>query len=191
MKLQFAATWARFDISYTVGQLASFCSNPGTTHLAALHHLMEYLVCYPTFKLVFRRSPLDKNHLDGFVDSDWGSDDARRSTTGSIARYNGTPIAWKSKRQISIALSSAKSEYMAASDFTKDIIDLRRLLDLMGFRQVAPTVVMEDNTACIGWGNNVVGGRERAKHIDLPKHLLMRRSRMDTSFSSRSLPLRS
>ena len=59
---------------------------------------------------------------------------------------------------------------MAASDFTKDIIYLRRFLNSMGFRQAAPTVVMEDNTACIEWGNNVVGGRERAKHIDLCKH---------------------
>ena len=28
----------------------------------------------------------------------------------------------------------------------------------------------EDNTACIEWGNNVIGGRERAKHIDIRKH---------------------
>ena len=28
----------------------------------------------------------------------------------------------------------------------------------------------EDNTACIEWGNNIIGGRERAKHIDIRKH---------------------
>ncbi len=28
----------------------------------------------------------------------------------------------------------------------------------------------EDNTECIEWGNNVIGGRERAKHIDIRKH---------------------
>ena len=27
-----------------------------------------------------------------------------------------------------------------------------------------------DNTLCIEWGNNVIGGRERAKHIDIRKH---------------------
>ena len=27
-----------------------------------------------------------------------------------------------------------------------------------------------DNAACIEWGNNVIGGRERAKHIDIRKH---------------------
>jgi hypothetical protein len=30
--------------------------------------------------------------------------------------------------------------------------------------------VYEDNTACIEWGNNVILGRERAKHIDIWKH---------------------
>jgi hypothetical protein len=149
---------------------------------------MKYLVCYPTCKLVFRRGPLGKDHLDGFVDSDWGSDDTRRSTTGSIARYNGTPLAWKSKRQISIALSSAESEYMAASDFTKDINYLRRLLNSMGFRQVAPTVVMEENTS----GATTLSEDESELSIlTFVSILLMRRSRMDTSFSSRSLPLRS
>ena len=30
--------------------------------------------------------------------------------------------------------------------------------------------VYEDNTACIEWTNNVIGGRERAKHIGIRKH---------------------
>ena len=33
-----------------------------------------------------------------------------------------------------------------------------------------PTPVYEDNTACIKWWNNVISGRERAKHIDIRKH---------------------
>ncbi len=41
-----------------------------------------------------------------------------------------------------------------------------------GLCQQAPTLVYEDtdNTACIEWGNNVIGGRGRAKHIDIQKH---------------------
>ena len=30
--------------------------------------------------------------------------------------------------------------------------------------------VYEDNTACIEWGNHVIGGREGAKHIYILKH---------------------
>ncbi len=47
---------------------------------------------------------------------------------------------------------------------------LRRLLEQLGFAQQSPTPVYEDNTACIEWGNNIIGGRERAKHIDIRKH---------------------
>jgi hypothetical protein len=32
------------------------------------------------------------------------------------------------------------------------------------------TPVYEDNSTCIEWGNHVIGGRERAKHIDLSMH---------------------
>ena len=46
---------------------------------------------------------------------------------------------------------------------------LRQLLRDMGFGPTSPTPVYEDNTACIEWTNNVIGGRERAKHIDIRK----------------------
>lgn len=40
----------------------------------------------------------------------------------------------------------------------------------MEFTQRGWTPVYEDNNACIEWSNNVIGGRERAKHIDIRKH---------------------
>ncbi len=55
MKLQCVATWVRFDISFTASQLANHVAKPGPVHCSALHHLMEYLECYPSFKLVYRR----------------------------------------------------------------------------------------------------------------------------------------
>jgi hypothetical protein len=39
-KLQFAATWIRFDVAYPVSQLALFCASAGTQQWSALHHLM-------------------------------------------------------------------------------------------------------------------------------------------------------
>ncbi len=46
---------------------------------------------------------------------------------------------------------------------------LRALLEGRSIAQKAPTPVYEDNTTCIEWGTNVIGGRERAKHIDIRK----------------------
>ena len=33
--------------------------------------------------------------------------------------------------------------------------------------------VYENNAACIRWTNNVIGGRERAKHIDIRTHFVL------------------
>ena len=79
---------------------------------------------------------------------------------------------WKSKIQKTMALSTAEAEYYAASTAGSKDLYLRKLLERVGFAQASPTPVYEDNTACIKWGNNVIGGRERAKHIDIRKHFV-------------------
>ncbi len=40
----------------------------------------------------------------------------------------------------------------------------------LSFGEKPDTPVYEDITACIDWGNHVIGGREWAKHIDIRKH---------------------
>ena len=63
-KVHFVAHWIRFDVSYTVAQLARFCASAGVSHWAALHHLMGYLEHNPNFKLIYRAGHV--SGLDGF-----------------------------------------------------------------------------------------------------------------------------
>jgi hypothetical protein len=172
-KLQIAASWVRFDISYAVTQLARFCASAGSTRWAALHHLMEYLEHVPSFKLTYRRRSERSNGLSGYCDSDWANSVSRRSTTGNLFHYNGTPISWRSKLQKTISLSTAEAEYYSVSSAAVEVIYLRYLLKNMGVAPKKWTPVYEDNNnACIEWGNNVIGGRERAKHVDILKEAL-------------------
>ena len=108
-KIQFAAHWVRFDISYPAAQLARFCVSAGPSHWAALTHLIGYLIHRPSLKLKYRREKL--GDLDGFTDSDWGNSLSQKSTTGLLARYNRGLILWRSKMQKTVALSSAEAEY--------------------------------------------------------------------------------
>ena len=63
----------------------------------------------------------------------------------------------------------------------------------MGFGPTSPTPLYEDNTACIEWTDNVIGGRVRAKHIEIRKHFAheaaqighLRRKRASTTESAR------
>ncbi len=89
-----------------------------------------------------------------------------------VMLYNKSPIMWKSKMQKTTELSTAEAEYYSALLAGCELLYLLRLtlLDRLGFKQKKPTPIHEDNAACIEWGNNVIGGRERAKHIDIRKH---------------------
>ena len=77
------------------------------------------------------------------------------------------PVLWRSKLQKTTALSTAEAEYYSASTAATEVLYLRNLLERIVFAQPQPTPVYEDKTACIKWGNNVIGGRERAQHIDI------------------------
>ena len=123
---------------------------------------MGYLEHNPSFKLTYREGR--RSGLDGYADANWGNSESRRSTTGILARYNKSAVLWRSKLQKTISLSTAEDEYYAASEMAIEIIYLRNLLHNMGFKPDDDTPVYEDNTACIEWGNHIIGGRERAKH---------------------------
>ena len=72
--------------------------------------------------------------------------------------------------QKTVALSTAEAEYYSASEMAVETIYLRGLLANMRLPEEGDTPVYEDNAACIEWANHVMGGRERAKHIDIRKH---------------------
>ncbi len=96
-KLQFAATWIRFDISFAVLQLARFSASAGFAQWAALHHLMEYLAAHPSVKIKYRRGMKLIDPLSGYADTDWSNSLSRRLTSGMVMLYNKSPIMWKSK----------------------------------------------------------------------------------------------
>ena len=90
--------------------------------------------------------------------------------------------------QKSVALSTAEAEYYSASLGAVEVIYLRLLLRYMGLGPTSQTLVYEDNTACIEWTNNVIGGRERAKHMEFVSTLCAKLHRSDI-FVSRECSL--
>lgn len=57
-----------------------------------------------------------KSNLVGFTYSDWaGSIDDRKSTSGHVFFLGSKAISWSSKKQSTVALSSAEAEYISAT----------------------------------------------------------------------------
>jgi hypothetical protein len=115
-----------------------------------------------------------KRILLGYADANWGGDmDTRRSTTGYVFNVYGGVVAWKSRRQPTVALSTTEAEYMASADPAKQATWLRLLLnDLqLGPPTDMPIPIYNDNNGCIALSKNPVH-HDKSKHIAMRHHFL-------------------
>jgi hypothetical protein len=87
--------------------------------------------------------------LKSYVDLDWASSDGCKSTSRMVYLLNDSVIAWSSKKQTIIALSTGEAEYIAASKCTKEVVYLRQLLSELSYPQCTLTPIHEDNQTCI------------------------------------------
>eukprot|EP00961_Rhodomonas_salina_P159141 2142984-Rhodomonas_salina.1 len=84
---------------------------------------------------------------------------------------NNGPVSWRSKRQSCTTLSSTEAEFVAASICCQEVIYLQALLTGLGFPPQAPTLIWEDNAACIQMSENPTHAN-RARHIDMRLYFL-------------------
>jgi hypothetical protein len=91
----------------------------------------------------------------GWVDADFAADlDMRSSHTGYVIMMNGGPISWKSVKHKSVFLSTAESEWYAASEAGKELLYLRIIMREFGFPQLVPMYLYEDSRAVIAMAEN-------------------------------------
>ena len=121
----------------------------------------------PDGYLVFPDHPAGPNSIC-FVDTAYVNNlPKRRSTTGYAIVLTDGAIAWPSKTQSTTALSSTEAEFYAAVSAAKFCLFLRHVLNCLGKCPTGPTLIYEDNEACI----NVVNTRhptDCTRHIETP-----------------------
>jgi hypothetical protein len=90
----------------------------------------------------------------------------RRSITGLVFMFGGGPLAYKSKIQSTVSTSSTEAEFLAAVHAAKIAKYLRSILLELGYPQIRPTTLFEDNAAAILMVN-ASRPTPRARHIDI------------------------
>lgn len=170
----YIALSTRPDIAYAGGTRARFVSNPTYADWIAAKRVLRYLRGTASMGLTFGAS--DAGFGQGvtlaptFCDADWAGDVSDRvSTTGFVLKVNGSTVIWGSKKQATVALSSAESEYMAAGTAGQEVLWARALLTELGFPQERATTILSDNQAAIAIGSDDVH-HARTKHIDIRYH---------------------
>jgi hypothetical protein len=168
----YVATMVRPDVALAVGLLTRCMAYPSEALLREAERVLIYLYHTRDLGLVYH-----KTHAT-VVDMDWapslgpvtdGDSDAnfetKRSTTGYMFMLLNTAISWCVRRQQSIALCTTHAELMAGSLAACEAVYLRGLLDELGHKQIAPTVLRSDNTGAIDLAHDPVQ-HAKSKHID-------------------------
>ncbi|XP_058722251.1 uncharacterized protein LOC131594177 [Vicia villosa] len=127
----FFLTATRPDLMFAASLLSRFMSKPSHLHLGAAKRVLRYVM--GTMKHGIRFEKNSKLEAKDYRDSDWtGSVDDMKSTSGYVFSLGSRVISWCSKKQDTVAQSSAEAEYLAAGLATQQSLWLRKILEDIG-----------------------------------------------------------
>jgi hypothetical protein len=178
--LIYAAIGARPDISFAVQALSQYNIRHTAEHWTAVKCVFRYLKgtldCGITYggkrSEVTLKTFYENIRLEGFSDADWGANpDDRRSISGYAFLIGNGAVAWSSKKQQTVALSSMEAEYLAISHAAKHAIWMNNLLNELGHSQDGPVLINADNQSAIAFTKDNTD-HSRTKHIDIRHHFI-------------------
>ena len=104
---------SRPDIYFAVNTLSQHMVDPHHIHRIGAKNMLRYLWDTINHGLRYTAESL---RLHGYTDADWvDSVVDRKRTSGCCFTLGSASISWISKKQKSVALSTAEAEYIAAS----------------------------------------------------------------------------
>lgn len=123
----------RSDICFAVNTLRQYMVETKRLHWATVRHIWKYV--HGTIEYGLRYTRGDEIKICGHIDANWaGSSVDGKSTSKYCFSVGSGMVSRCSRKQKSVALSSAEVEYMVASTTTCEVVWLRKML-LNLFRQ--------------------------------------------------------
>lgn len=156
----FAATTVRADIAYAAGMLSRAMSKPTPALLEAAERVVQYL--HTTREIGLRYSRNTPLTIDGSSDSDW---QVRCSTSGYAFFVANAVIAYLSKKQPTIAMSSAQAEIYAASLAGLEATFLVGFLHQVTEQDTTPVEIGVDSKAAHDLSQDFVSN-QRVRHFE-------------------------
>ena len=164
MAIMYIARFCRIDTLLAPTILASRLKKASKSDLKELVRILQYYKATPDVGPTLGGKDLGPIKLTGISDASHSIIDGRG--IGAIALTLGSaPIATRCWILKVGTLSSTESELLATTEITTYIIWARSVLDFLGYPQLDPTDVLQDNEASITMNNQGTGSFKRAKHI--------------------------
>nr|GEV75763.1 zinc finger, CCHC-type [Tanacetum cinerariifolium] len=158
--LMYAIISTRPDISYAVGRLSRFTSNPSRQHWKAITKVLKYLRCTKDYGVSYVGYPSDAswiNHVEDLF-----------STSGWVFLLGGGAISWASKKQTCITGSTIESEFIALAAVGKEAEWLRNLIHEIPIwpKPITPISIQCDSAPTMARAySKIYNGKSR--HLDV------------------------
>lgn len=169
--LLFLATVSRPDIAFAVNSVSQYVKSPKKIHWNAIQRILKYVRGTVTHGILFPREH-ENLRMNAYSDADFaGGKQTRKSTNGLIIKFADPPIIWGSQKQKSVASSMMESEYIAASQASKEHIWLSRLINELVKRDIEVPIMYIDNQSVIRFIKNPQITKN-SKHIEVRYHFV-------------------
>ncbi|MBW0498325.1 hypothetical protein O181_038040 [Austropuccinia psidii MF-1] len=97
------------DLLFAVSTLSQYVETPGLKHWQAFLHVLKYFSGSWDQGLYYPRQTSET--ILAFSNTDWGNFNVtRRSTTGYLTCFHHCLVFWKTCKQPSVSISTAKAE---------------------------------------------------------------------------------
>ncbi|KAG7561531.1 Zinc finger CCHC-type superfamily [Arabidopsis thaliana x Arabidopsis arenosa] len=163
-------TATRPDIMFTVCFLSRFMMQPKAAHLWAAKRVLRYIK--GTLQMGLLYTSAGEETMKAYTDSDFAGDvDGGRSTSGYVFLMSNAAVAWSSKKQPIVTLSTTEAEYVAASFCATQCLWMKRILGNLSQTEERCVTILCDNSSSIKLSKNpILHGR--TKHIKVRFHFL-------------------
>ncbi|XP_048622674.1 secreted RxLR effector protein 161-like [Brassica napus] len=168
--LMYLASHTRPGICFAVNLLSRFSSCPTQRRWNGIKHLFRYLQGTKDLGLFYTNRR--KESLVGYADAGYLSDPHNaRSQTGYVFIHGGAAVCWRSTKQSLVATSSNHAEIIAMYEASRELVWLRNMTNHirvdsgLAVGKEAPTIIYEDDAACIAQLKDGYIKGDRTKHI--------------------------
>ncbi|XP_021716659.1 uncharacterized protein LOC110684511 [Chenopodium quinoa] len=163
-------SFTRPDLAYAVHILSQFMQQPRQDLWEAALRTVRYLKGCPGQGILLS-SDCDL-HITGWCDSDWASCPlTRRSSSGWLVFLGASPISWKTKKQDTVAKSSAEAEFRSMSKTTDELKWYKALLLSLGVMHPRAMSLFCDSQSALYIARMPVF-HEHTKHIEVDCYYL-------------------
>jgi hypothetical protein len=166
---------SRPDISFAVAFLGQFSNDPRRKHWAAVKRLLRYLVVTRDYKITYdKRKARMGEPVESYCDADFANDISdRKSFSGVACLIAGGVVAWQSKKQPIVALSTQEAEYIAMANAAKEVLWFRNVFSELRMHHfnTEASCIRADNLGAICLSKEDIS-TDKSKHIDLRYHFL-------------------